>query len=120
MSADLRTYQLLIEVTRPVSVIVGRLGLCRFPKGRYVYTGSATRNLEARIARHLSATKKLHWHIDYLLTQAGVNVVGVRRYAEPECQINRAMPGTAPIAGFGSSDCRHGCGSHLKYLGQFI
>jgi Uri superfamily endonuclease len=115
---SLRTYQLLIEVTRPVSANVGRLGRCDFPAGRYVYTGSATRNLEARIARHLSAEKKLHWHIDYLLTQVGVNVVGVRRYGEIECDINRAMPGEVLIPGFGATDCRAGCGSHLKYLGQ--
>ena len=113
-----RTYQLLITVARPLAIPVGRLGLCRFAPGRYVYTGSAKRNFEARIARHLAAEKKLHWHIDYLLTAPGVAVAGVRRYAEEECAINRAMPGAITVAGFGASDCRERCGSHLKYLGK--
>ena len=44
--------------------------------------------LDARVARHLRAEKKLHWHIDYLLERASVTegqtesekVVGVRRF----------------------------------------
>lgn len=113
-----RTYQLLIEVSRPLRIEVGRFGTCSFDQGRYVYTGSAKRNFEARIARHLSREKKLHWHIDYLLMSPGVEVVGVRRYREEECAINRAMPGAMTIPGFGASDCRERCGSHLKYLGK--
>jgi len=109
------TYQLLIEVARPVRVIVGRFGKFAFPAGRYVYTGSARRNFEARIARHLRPEKTLRWHIDYLLAARGVRVVDVRRYVEDECMINRATPGSVPIPGFGASDCRAGCGSHLKY-----
>lgn len=111
------TYQLLIEVSAPIAVAVGRLGLCAFPAGRYVYTGSARRNMAARLARHLSPHKRLHWHIDYLLTAPGVRVAGTRLFDEPECQINRNMPGTVPVPGFGSTDCRAACGSHLKYLG---
>jgi hypothetical protein len=45
-----------------------------------------------------------------------VTVAGVRRYGEPECLINRNTPGEILVAGFGASDCRAGCGSHLKYL----
>lgn len=111
------TYQLLIQVAAPLEIAVGRLGLCRFPAGRYVYTGSAKRNMEARLARHLSPHKLLHWHIDYLLTAPGVMVAGTRRFDEGECAINQAMPGEELIPGFGSTDCRQGCGSHLKYLG---
>jgi Uri superfamily endonuclease len=51
------SYQLGIEVRRPVRIGVGRLGQFLFPAGRYVYTGSAKRNLEARIAR-LPKTKQ--------------------------------------------------------------
>ena len=115
--AEPPTYQLLIQVAQPVTVSVGRLGPCSFPAGRYVYTGSARRNMAARLARHLSPRKLLHWHIDYLLTAPGVQVVGTRLFDEPECQINRNMPGEVLIPGFGSTDCQAGCGSHLKYLG---
>lgn len=109
-----RTYQLLIEIERPVRVKVGRLGEFDFPAGRYLYTGSARRHLEARIARHLRREKTLRWHIDFLLAAPGVGIAGVRRFVEEECAINRATPGEIVVAGFGASDCRAGCGSHLK------
>jgi Uri superfamily endonuclease len=116
------TYQLLIRVSTEVDLSVGRLGNCHFPAGRYIYTGSARRHLEARLTRHLSwqegARHPLHWHIDYLLAAPGVAVVGVRRYAEGECDIQQRTPGECRVAGFGAADCRAGCGSHLKYLGK--
>lgn len=112
-----RTYQLLIEVTEPVGVCVGRLGTFDFPVGRYVYTGSALRNFEARVDRHLSTVKRTHWHIDYLLAASGVRVIEVLRYCEAECLINQRTEGEILVAGFGASDCRAGCGSHLKRLG---
>lgn len=98
----------------PVRVAVGRLGEFEFPAGRYCYTGSALRNLEARIRRHLSPVKKMHWHIDYLLAAPGVSVCAVRRFREGECTVNRRTAGDIPVPGFGASDCRAGCGSHLK------
>jgi Uri superfamily endonuclease len=113
-----QTYQLHIEVGEEVRVTVGRLGECVFPAGRYIYTGSAKRNLEARLRRHLSRSKRLHWHIDYLLAAPGVRVVSVARFAAPECQLNRQTAGTLPVPRFGSTDCRAGCGSHLKYQGR--
>ena len=112
-----RTYQLVIDVARPLRVQVGRLGRFRFAAGRYVYTGSARRNLEARLARHASREKRLRWHIDYLLTQPGVKLVQARRSHLPECALNRRTRGTIPVPGFGASDCRAGCTSHLKYRG---
>lgn len=111
------TYQLLIEIARPVRAHIGRFGKFAFPAGRYIYTGSAKHNFEARVARHLRGEKALRWHIDYLLAAPGVRIAGVRRYVEEECAINQSTPGTALIPGFGASDCRAGCGSHLKYLG---
>lgn len=113
-----RTYQLFIDVARTVRVAVGALGLHTFRAGRYVYTGSAKRNLEARVRRHLSRDKRLHWHIDYLLAAPGVGVAEVRRFTTAECALNRRTEGTLPVPGFGASDCRAHCGSHLKYLGS--
>ena len=112
-----RTYQLLIEVASPVRVRVGRLGGFDFPAGLYCYTGSALRNFEARVSRHLSGAKKMHWHIDYLLAAPGVRVREVRRYDEAECAVNQQVSGEITVAGFAASDCRSGCGSHLKRLG---
>ncbi len=111
------TYQLLIEVARPLRRAIGSLGTFDFSAGRYVYTGSARRGLEARIARHLRADKTLRWHIDYLLTAPDVRVIDVKRSSRNECALNRALRGQVPVPGFGASDCRAGCGAHLKYLG---
>jgi Uri superfamily endonuclease len=111
-----RTYQLLIEVREPVRVAVGCLGSFDFPAGWYVYTGSARKNFEARIARHLSPVKKMHWHIDYLLAARCVRVEKVISHFNTECEINQRTPGDILVAGFGSSDCRSGCKSHLKRL----
>lgn len=111
------SYQLLIEVSRPLRCTIGRLGEFDFPAGRYVYSGSAKRGLDARIARHLRREKPLRWHIDYLLRAPGVRVVNVIRSRRGECALNRAVRGRVPAAGFGASDCGAGCGAHLKYLG---
>ncbi len=111
------SYQLLIEVTLPVRCVVGSLGTVDFPAGRYVYTGSAKRGLEARIARHLRSAKALRWHIDYLLGAPGVTVAAVVRSRREECRLNQASPGRVLVPRFGASDCRAGCGAHLKYLG---
>lgn len=110
------TYQLVIDVAKPLCIAVGALGVVAFPAGRYVYTGSAKRHPETRIARHLARAKTLRWHIDYLLAAPGVHVVEVRRFDEPECVVSRGTVGQIPVPRFGASDCRAGCGSHLKRL----
>jgi len=112
------SYQILIDVERPLRIRVGCLGRFLFPNGRYVYTGSARRNLEARIARHLRQEKSLRWHIDWLLSAPGVKVASVKRSGKEECALNQSNAGVVVVAGFGASDCRNGCGSHLRYLGH--
>ena len=109
-------YQLFIEVAVPLRLTVGRLGCFDFPAGEYVYTGSARRNFEARVRRHLSPHKTLRWHIDYLLAAPGVAIRDVRRTTEAECALNQQLAGEVIVAGFGASDCRAGCVSHLKRL----
>ena len=111
-------YALIIKLSKKKEIKVGRLGTFVFPKGYYVYTGSAQSGLEKRINRHLSSEKKLHWHIDYLLCYA--KVIKEVRYAgrKDECKLNSM---TGQIAGatqivkkFGSSDCN--CATHLYYF----
>ena len=118
MTARAISYQLWIALRRPLDIEVGRLGVFRFPAGVYVYTGSAKRNLEARIARHCRKDKTLRWHIDYLLAEDGVELVCVGRSTRTECGLNRGTGGSVIVPGFGASDCRKACGSHLRYLGQ--
>jgi Uri superfamily endonuclease len=112
-----RTYQLHVHLPQPLHLAVGHLGEFDFPAGRYAHTGSAMRHFAARIARHLRREKTLHWHIDYLLAALGATVTGVTRSAEAECALNQGVAGGIVVPGFGASDCKHGCGRHLKYLG---
>jgi Uri superfamily endonuclease len=111
------SYQLVIEVGSPVRCEVGRLGVVDFPAGLYVYTGSARRGFEARLARHARTMKTRRWHIDYLLTARGVRIVKIVRSGRGECRLNQSVKGTVRVSGFGASDCTAGCGAHLKYLG---
>lgn len=114
------SYQLFLHLQKATVLQVGRLGTFLFPKGRYVYSGSALNGLEARLARHRRQHKTLHWHIDYLLRHARITEITVYPSSRRvECVLNRHMlkrPGAEIIArGFGSSDCR--CVSHLIFLG---
>ncbi len=112
------SYQLFIDVQQAVRCAIGRFGTFEFPAGRYVYTGSARRGLEARIARHLRQEKALRWHIDYLLAAPGVTIERTLRSARDECVLNRAAGGLVVVPGFGASDCKAGCGAHLRFLGS--
>ncbi|MFQ6031477.1 MAG: DUF123 domain-containing protein [Candidatus Zixiibacteriota bacterium] len=68
-------YQLLIYLPKNAWIIIGKRGKFRFPKGYYIYTGSARNGLEKRIKRHLNKKKKHFWHIDYLLDSALIKKV---------------------------------------------
>ncbi len=111
------SYRLHVDVARPLRLRIGRLGTFDFPAGAYVYTGSARAAMDARIARHLSPTKTLRWHVDYLLVADGVRVTRVERSPRPECALNQSARGSVVAPGFGASDCRAGCASHLLFLG---
>ncbi len=113
------SYQLIIDIRETIEVEVGRLGAFVFPAGRYVYTGSARRGLQQRLERHRRRNKKAQWHIDYLLQRQEAQIVDVRTFAEEECLINSRQEGCVIVPGFGASDCRSGCKSHLKLLETF-
>ena len=116
--AKARTYQLHIRLGSSQDIVIGRLGRFTFEKGHYLYTGSAMRNMRARLLRHLSGNKTLHWHIDYLLAAETAVITGISLASESECVLNQSIKVSIPVPGFGASDCRAGCGAHLKYLGQ--
>ena len=112
-------YCLCISVLADVEVSVGALGTVAFPRGRYVYVGSALNGLEPRINRHIrtseGAHSVTHWHIDYLLRETAAALDRVY-YAESserlECLLAaRVAEHGEPVEGFGCSDC--GCRSHL-------
>jgi Uri superfamily endonuclease len=68
-------YQLLIYLPKSAWIVIGKKGRFKFPKGYYVYTGSALNGLGKRIERHLRREKKHFWHIDYLLDFASIKKV---------------------------------------------
>ena len=140
---DPGTYALVLHLSRTQTIRIGALGECKFPRGYYVYIGSAMNGLAARIARHLvqnrlairanderdqtamkrwrERKKKMHWHIDYLLEHARVTEVmthqGPERFECVWAQAALALPKAKIILPrFGASDCN--CAAHLIYFGN--
>lgn len=119
---DCGVYVLLLHLRGPVRLRIGALGVHFLEAGWYAYTGSARRNLRARLTRHLAPQKRKRWHIDYLTTAANARPLAalvVPGHNLPECSLN-ALVGerfgwSAPLPGFGAGDCRAGCPAHLWY-----
>jgi Uri superfamily endonuclease len=117
------TYALFFMLEEGFSVKVGSLGLLRFPRGVYVYAGSAASGLGPRLMRHARPVKRVHWHIDSLTSRPECQVAGAVTFGPDgpgECDIVEAVV-SIPWAEmgpprFGASD--HGCGGHLVMLGE--
>ena len=110
-------YLLIIHIANRKVIKPGSLGEITLEPGYYIYAGSALKNLEKRITRHLRKFKKKHWHIDFLTSAAErIKAYPIRTTKRLECGLARAVAETADnfIPGFGSSDCK--CGSHLFYF----
>ena len=112
------SYQLFIYLDKEIEIIIGKLGTFRFPAGQYIYTGSAKRNIDARIKRHQSNNKKRRWHIDYFLLAPHTRILKVIKSDKTECRLNQLTKGEIIAQRFGASDCKSNCGSHLKYMGD--
>ncbi len=111
------SYCLVVELDTEKTIKIGRkLGKLNFKEGYYVYVGSAMNSLTARINRHLSDEKKLHWHIDYLLENTEIkDVIYAESTEKIECELsNNLSKKTRGIKDFGCSDCT--CESHLYYF----
>lgn len=112
-------YLLLIYLEKPELIRIGKLGEIDFPSGYYVYVGKAMDGLFSRIARHKRKIKKLHWHIDYLLTKAKViKDIPILSDSDIECVVAESLNKICdnPIPNFGCSDCQ--CSSHLFYFSE--
>jgi Uri superfamily endonuclease len=123
---DSGTYQLQIFVQSGFSISVGAIGIVKFKPGKYIYTGRASKNLKQRVIRHCKKDKQIRWHIDYLTSSPDVIVQSVTIISQDpnkECEVNQAIEKLAgsviPKNGFGSSDCRSGCKSHLVKVESF-
>ncbi|MDG6994710.1 MAG: GIY-YIG nuclease family protein [Nitrososphaerota archaeon] len=116
-------YVLLLQIPRVRSIHIGSLGVIRFENGYYAYVGSAQSSLFPRLERHFAKRKKLHWHIDYLTSSKNIKIeraiYSLSDTKEFECQLSKeieALSFSRAITSFGSSDCKHACGSHLFML----
>lgn len=115
------TYTLVLHLARGQTIRVGARGAFTFPRGYYLYIGSAMNGLAQRIARHARPDKKLRWHIDYLLAHARLKEVWTHQGDERmECawaQAALALPGARVVAPrFGASDCA--CATHLIHFAK--
>ena len=75
-------------------------------------------SIVARINRHLSDEKKLHWHIDYLLKNESSEIRDVLYNISDkkiECDLAAIIAENGEgVPKFGCSDCN--CNSHLIYF----
>jgi Uri superfamily endonuclease len=124
MELNSGSYQIHILVKRKRRIKIGAIGDCLFPKGNYVYTGSAMKSLNQRVERHKRSDKKLRWHIDYLLADKCVQIIKIdvfQSIEREECTRNLDLLNSGNyetiISGFGASDCRC-CPTHLLMLKQ--
>jgi len=119
-------YTLIVFMSNEARLKVGKLGIQRFPAGYYNYTGSAlgtgASSLKQRVTRHLQKRKQKFWHIDFLLDHENATVTAViaaQTDRKAECNINRSVKkelrAKIPFVGFGASDCKQNCESHLLF-----
>jgi Uri superfamily endonuclease len=115
------TYALVLSSPTDRSVAVGKLGTLEVRPGIYIYVGSAfgPGGLRARIGHHLNNAGSPHWHMDYIgkylrLDEIWYTCDTRRREHQWIAILSKSRGATAPLAGFGSSDCR--CRSHLYYF----
>jgi len=124
-------YTLIMFLPKEAYLNVGKLGVFRFPRGHYAYTGSAmgvgASGLRGRVSRHLRKEKKKFWHIDFLLAHENIALTGVvaaQTSTKLECEMNRYIKENGgaeiPVLGFGASDCRQSCNSHLLHFKEDI
>lgn len=108
-------YVLIIKVDQDIKVTVGALGEKIFQKGVYAYVGSAQKNLEQRVKRHLRKDKTKFWHIDYLLQNKNAKIIQIfhkQAHKIEECHVAIQISKQGlTVKNFGCSDCY--CKSHL-------
>lgn len=113
-------YLLIIRLAKEHRVYAGSVGRITLRPGFYVYAGSALGGTGWRLIRHtLKNRRKLHWHIDRLLSapEARVTSIGLLpSRSRVECYLSNYVfvMSDESVHGFGSTDCD--CLSHLHYF----
>jgi len=120
-------YTLIVFLSNDTQLKVGKLGPQTFPAGYYTYIGSAlgkgASSLKQRVTRHLKKQKQKFWHIDFLLAHENATVtavIAVQTSRKLECKMNHCiieeLKTKIPVVGFGASDCKENCKSHLLFF----
>jgi len=111
-------YLLFINLT--AETILPNFFNANLPFGYYGYVGNARGKggVQGRCKRHFKLTKKKHWHVDWLTSNAQ-KLHAIAFSDKTECEIIQyllTIKGTSvAIKGFGNSDCKM-CSSHLIKL----
>lgn len=118
LTSDKGTYALVLQLESVKRIRVGQLGRFDFPRGYYIYVGSAfgPGGLNSRLIHHRRATVRPRWHIDYLKEVAVLKETWISEDQSKNehdwAAIFFGFEGAAvPVPGFGSSDCT--CSTHL-------
>ena len=116
-------YVLVGRLSKSLQLEIPTLGATNLLPGIYCYCGSAKGpgGLQARISRHLRKRTRKFWHFDHLKENLYIVQVWWRVGKNwQECEIAQFLAGQRdaqiPVTGFGSSDCRKRCASHLIYF----
>ncbi|MHA1712964.1 MAG: GIY-YIG nuclease family protein [Candidatus Ranarchaeia archaeon] len=120
------SYVLVIRLKKPLKIMIRHRQYVLDDKAVYLYIGSAvgrSTSLENRISRHLRISgKRKHWHIDSITMDQDSEVTDVFLAVSDdnlECDITKKIleslqaRASAPIPGFGASDCKRKCPAHL-------
>jgi len=104
---------LIIDVPATFTTRIGAKGERTLEKGQYAYVGSAQGGIRQRVIRHLRTKKRHHWHIDYVLDHATIEIIYyMGSEKSEECRLASLLQRhLSPVPGIGASDCR--CRSHL-------
>ena len=120
ISSKKGNYTIIFRLEERTRQNLHRFNDVEFIPGYYFYCGSAhgSGGLKSRITRHLIKSSKKFWHIDYLKDLLFPVEIWYQVSSERnECSFCKTfhdqMGGEIPIEGFGSSDCRNKCESHL-------
>ena len=113
-------YTLILHLASETDIAIGSLGIVRFRRGYYAYTGSARGpGGLARVKRHMDvmsgSNPARRWHIDYLLPHTSLVSISIAQTTlDLECEIAMKIGEKLDhIPNFGSTDCK--CPSHLHY-----
>jgi len=116
------TYLLFLSLKKGTRVRIGN-NERKLEKGHYIHVGSAfgAGGIKSRITRHFMKNKKIHWHIDKLTTNKNTTIeaFAVAIDQRAECIVSSIfskIEELKPIYGFGNTDCKNKCPSHLFFI----